>query len=392
MCWVSFLWSLSTLMVYTTLSLYQEQQLHFSKMSLGSLQAYSTLAMHLTNILSGVFVDFFKNHKALLITGSLLSGLTKPLLGYATSFMGSFYLRAFERITKGMRAVPTDAYISAIQTQGTVGFGFAWKQIAWGTGASLGCIISSLFLWQCGPNFKLLYTLAALPTFLATIIIIFAIKLPKNLVTKKVQLSWKFAKHIPHQLWKIFGLVFLVSLARFGELYMGHRFHELGMPLHFIPLIYILYDLPVALASGWMRRMYDNKPWLKLLMIGTSFLLLATTCFFFCQSTAGLLIGVVATGLHIAITNGLFATLIARHTPIEIRGTAYGLYHLIMGLGLFISNHMTGYVSHLFDTWCAGFGLNAIFSLLVLMVCACWYCLGENKGFYEETHGWSNFK
>lgn len=360
-------------MVYSTLSLYQEQHLHFSKMSLGSLQAYSTLAMHLTNILSGVFIDFFKNHKALLITGSILSGLTKPLLGYTTSFMGSFYVRTFERITKGLRSVPTDAYISTIQKQETVGFGFAWKQMAWGSGASLGCIISSLFLWQYGPNFKLLYALTAIPAFIATIIIIFAIKLPKNLVLKKVQLSWQFVKHIPHQLWKIFGLVFLVSLARFGELYMGHRFHELGMPLHFIPLIYILYDLPIALASGWMRRMYDNKPWLKLLMIGIFFLLISTTCFFFCRSTVGLLLGVIATGLHIAVTNGLFATLIARHTPIEIRGTAYGLYHLIMGCGLFISNHMTGYISQKFDTWCAGFGLHAIFAILVLTVCAFWY-------------------
>ena len=370
-CWVSFLWSLSTLMVYTTLSLYQEQYLHFSKRSLGSLQAYSTLAMHLTNIMSGVLVDFFKNHKALLITGSILSGLTKPLLGYTTSFMGNFYVRTFERITKGMRAVPTDAYISSIQQKSTIGFGFAWKQIAWGTGASLGCIISSLFLWQCGPNFKLLYTLAALPTFIATIIIVCAVKLPKNLTYKKIQISWKFIQQIPRELWKIFGLVFLMSLARFGELYMGHRFHELGMPLHFIPLIYILYDFPVALASGWMRRMYDDQPWLRLLMVGTFFLLIATSCFFFCQNTVGLLIGVVMTGLHIAVTNGLFATLIARHAPLDIRGTAYGLYHLIMGLGLFISNHMTGYVSHHFDTWSAGFGLNAIFALLVLTICFC---------------------
>jgi MFS family permease len=374
-CWVSFLWSLSTLMVYTTLSLYQEQQLHFSKMSLGSLQAYSTLAMHLMNIMSGVFVDFFKNHKVLLVTGSILSGLTKPLLGYTTSFMGNFYVRTFERITKGMRAVPTDAYISTIQKQNAAGFGFAWKQIAWGTGASLGCVISSLFLWRCGPNFKLLYTLAAIPTLIATIIIIFAIKLPKNLALKKIRISWQFVKKIPHQLWKIFGLVFLISLARFGETFMGHRFHELGMPFYFIPLIYIFYDLPVALASGGMLHTYDRKPWLILLMVGTFFLLVTTICFFFCQSTLALLVGVVAYGLHIAVTHGLFSTLIARHAPLEVRGTAYGLYHLIMGFGLFISNHITGYFNHLFDTWCAGFGLNAIFALLVLIVCACWrYC------------------
>jgi len=358
-------------MVYSTLSLYQEHQLHFSKMSLGSLQAYSTLAMHLTNIMSGIFVDFFKNHKVLLITGSVLSALTKPLLGYTTSFMSNFYVRTFERITKGMRAVPTDAYISSIQQQSTVGFGFAWKQIAWGMGASLGCIVSSLFLWQYGSNFKLLYTLATLPSLIATIIIIYAIRLPKDLAYKKIKMSWKFIQHIPNKLWKIFGLVFLLSLARFGELYMGHRFYEQGLPLHFIPLIYILYDLPVALASGWMRRMYDNKPWLVLLMIGTCFLLTASICFFFCQSTAGLLFGVIATGLHVAITNGLFATLIARHAPLEIRGTAYGLYHLIMGLGLFISNHITGYIGNLFGTWAAGFGLNAVFALIVLIICIC---------------------
>lgn len=371
-CWVSFLWSVSTLMVYTTLSLYQEQQLHFSKISLGSLQAFSTLAMHLTNILSGVLVDFFKNHKALLITGSILSGLTKPLLGYTSSFMGNFYVRTFERITKGMRAVPTEAYISTIQKENTVGFGFAWKQIAWGSGASLGCVVSSLFLWQCGPNFKLLYTLAALPTFLATIIIIYAIKLPKKLTFKKLTLSWQFARQIPIELWQVFGLVFLMSLARFGETFMGHRFHELGMPLYLIPLIYILYDMPVALASGLMRHMYDRKPWLMFLIIGTIFLLVATTSFFFCQNTIALLIGVVATGLHVAVTNGIFSTLIARYAPIEVRGTAYGLYHLIMGLGLFVSNHITGYINQMFDTWCIGFGFNAVCALVVLIVCVVW--------------------
>lgn len=329
--------------------------------------------------MSGVLVDFFKNHKALLITGSILSGLTKPLLGYTTSFMGNFYVRAFERITKGMRAVPTEAYISAIQTKETVGFGFAWRQIAWGTGASLGCVVASLFLWQCGPKFKLLYVLAALPTFVATLIIIFAIKLPKNLAVKKTKMSFQLIRQMPNQLWKIFGLVFLVSLARFGETFMGHRFHELGMPFYCIPLIYIFYDLSVALASGGMRHVYDDKPWLTLLMVGTFFLLITTICFFFCQNTVALLVGVVTYGLHIAVTHGLFSTLIARHTPLEIRGTAYGLYHLIMGLGLFVSNHITGYVSHLFDTWCAGFGVNAVFALLVLVVCSCWQYFETRK-------------
>lgn len=366
-------------MVYSTLPLYQEQQLHFSKMSLGALQAYSTLAMHLTNILSGVFIDIFKNHKILLVMGSILSGLTKPLLGYTTSFMSNFYARTFERITKGMRSVPTDAYISSIQKQSSVGFGFAWKQIAWGVGASSGCVVSSLFLWQFGLNFKLLYLLAALPTFVATFIIIFAVKLPKDLVCKKTRITWTFLQQIPSQLWKIFGLVFLVSLARFGEVYMGLRCFELGMPLYCVPLIYILYDLPVALASGWMRHMYDRKSWLTLLMFGIILLLIATTFFFFCKNKIGVLVGVVATGLHIAVTNGLFSTLIARHAPLEVRGTAYGLYHLIMGLGLFISNHITGYICQMFDTWCVGFGFNALCSVLVLLVCLCWQFIEKKK-------------
>lgn len=369
LCWASFLWTMSTLMVISTFTIYQEQSLHFSKVALGSIQAYANLSMHLTKLFSGLVVDALKDYKSIMVIGSVLSALAKPFFATTTSFMGIFYLRTLERLTKGIRQVPVEAYVSAIQKKEKVGLGFALKQMSYTFGAVAGCLVSSGFLWMTSNNFQLLYILAATPGLIATVIVVLYIVVPKDAKRKKRKFQWNSLLHFPKSLWYVVTLTLLVWLARFGENYMGHRFMELGMPTYIIPLTYIFFNLPMGFASYGVRNIYDNRPWIPTFTIGMVFLTITDLLFFWCNNFWLLLMGSVCAGIHMALTQGLFLTLIARNIPSELRGTAYAIYYLATGIGIFATNKITGHLGQICGTWGASFGFNVVMSLIVIIFC-----------------------
>ncbi|MCP6135414.1 MFS transporter, partial [Klebsiella pneumoniae] len=57
---------------------------------------------------------------------------------------------------------------------------------------------------------------------------------------------------------------------------------------------------------------------------------------------AGLALGVVAWGLHLGFTQGIFAALIADSAPARLRGTAFGVFHLLTGAALLVASVVAG--------------------------------------------------
>lgn len=53
-------------------------------------------------------------------------------------------------------------------------------------------------------------------------------------------------------------------------------------------------------------------------------------------------LGVVLWGLHMGLTQGLLATLVADAAPAELRCTAYGMFNLMTGLALLAASVIAG--------------------------------------------------
>ena len=59
-------------------------------------------------------------------------------------------------------------------------------------------------------------------------------------------------------------------------------------------------------------------------------------------------------GLYMGISETLQRAVIPRYVSSELRGTAYGIYNLVIGSGFFISNVVFGFLwdEYNFDYWC----------------------------------------
>lgn len=373
---VIFLWTMSALMVMSTVTIYHESILHLSKSKLGAIQSISSLSTYITKFFFGIMVDIFHNFRFLLILGSVMTTISKPLFAYVHTFQNIFYLRTLERLIKGIRGAPVDTYISLMKKQEKSGQVFAFKQIAVTLGAVIGCVISSLMLYFTNNNFIFLFKCSFIPSLIATFLLFLVLRNPLQSLQKQKKKRKKFSfyeiKEIPSVLWLAFFLIFGITTTRFGETFLGHRFYEAGVPIYRIPLTYIYYDLPFALISIYMVRVFDHVNWKKLLLISILFLNITHLLLFTSNNYIVLAIGSAFGGLHMGTSQGLFLTMVSKYTPPHIRGTTFAILYTMIGLGLFAGGQLAGTVSQAFNSWrycfMCGFFITAFLFILVLIL------------------------
>ncbi|MBV8647591.1 MFS transporter [Paludibacterium sp.] len=365
----SYFWSLTTLMVMSTLTIYHEHVLGISKMHLGSIQAYAVLSMYGTKMISGILIDIFKNYKMVLIFGSILSMIARPMFAFVSGPFSIFLLRSFERLTKGVRAGPADAFLTINQQQENIGQAVAYKQVSYTLGAMSGALTASVFLYFYPDHFAMLYKLSIIPGLLATILLFYIEPIPFTEKKSTNRFQWEQIKNFPGVLYFMYFLAFAVTAARFGENFVGHRFYEYGAPTPFLPLVYIIYDLPWCLISFFLAKRLDQHDFKKTLLFGLVFLFSANILLLSSNHLIGLIAGTICAGVYAATVQGILTTAIAKMTQKDVRGTAFAIYYVVVGLGFFTSFKLTGYFAHAFNTWRMGFfGQTIISFLLILLV------------------------
>jgi len=80
--------------------------------------------------------------------------------------------------------------------------------------------------------------------------------------------------------------------------------------------------------------------------------------------------GVALWGAHMGLTQGLLSTLVADASPETLRGTAFGIFHLVTGLALLAASLLAGWLWSAYGPpwtfWCgAAFTTIALAGLLI---------------------------
>jgi MFS family permease len=74
-------------------------------------------------------------------------------------------------------------------------------------------------------------------------------------------------------------------------------------------------------------------------------------------------LGAALWGLHMGLTQGLLAALVAASAPSDLRGTAFGVFNLVCGVALLIASALAGWLWDAFGpsvTFYAGAGLTLL--------------------------------
>ncbi|WP_245002011.1 MFS transporter [Cupriavidus pinatubonensis] len=155
------------------------------------------------------------------------------------------------------------------------------------------------------------------------------------------------------------GAVF--TLARFSEAFLVLRAQHLGLPLFLVPVVLVAMNLVYSIAAYPFGKLADRYSHTKLLVWGLVVLIAADVVLAMGAHWSVALGGVLLWGLHMGMTQGLLATMVADTAPADLRGTAFGVFNLASGLALLIASALAGWLWDRFGAAFTFYG-GAIFS------------------------------
>lgn len=365
---VSLLMDVSSEMIHSLLPLFMVGTLGTSALLVGLVEGLAESTALIVKIFSGALSDYLGNRKGLAVLGYGLGALSKPLFALAPGIGLVVGARLVDRIGKGIRGAPRDALIADIAPPSLRGAAFGLRQSLDTVGAFLGPLLAVGLMTAWNNDFRAVFWTAVIPGALAVMLLALGVKEPRCLSTKgrSNPIRPENLKRLNAGYWWVVLIGTVFTLARFSEAFLVLRAEQEGVPVSLVPLVMVAMNLVYAASAYPFGKLSDrmNKP--RLLAIGLVVLIAADLILASGSHWSTLLAGVALWGIHMGITQGLLATMVADHAPQEFRGTAFGLFNLITGLAMLIASGLAGYF---WDQWGSSstFYLGAAFSCLALL-------------------------
>ncbi|MFA4994529.1 MAG: MFS transporter [Bdellovibrionales bacterium] len=344
---VSLLMDVSSELVHSLLPVFMVTTLGASALSLGLLEGFAEGTAAISKMFSGVLSDWLGKRKALAVLGYGLSALTKPFFPLAYSVEWVFTARIIDRIGKGIRGAPRDALIGEIAPQELRGAAYGLRQSLDTVGAFVGPGLAILLMLVFAGNIRSVYWFAVIPALLCVALLIFGVQEPER---KKKGNEARFVlnkselKNLGRAYWGVVLIGCVLTLARFSEAFLILRAQSVGLSSTWVPSVMVVMSAVYALAAYPAGILSDRMDRRFILMIGTGILILADLVLAFTGTIWGVMIGVGLWGLHMGLSQGLLATLIADTTPEAWRGTAFGMFNFISGFVLLAASALAGYL------------------------------------------------
>ncbi len=368
---VSMFMDISSEMIHALLPAYLTTVLGASMMSVGLIEGIAEATASITKLFSGALSDWFGKRKLLAVIGYGLAAFTKPIFPLATTIGWIITARFVDRIGKGIRGAPRDALVADITPPEFRGAAFGLRQSLDTVGAFLGPMIAAALMWLSGNDFKLIFWIAVIPALVSVAVLVYGVKEPADIPRAKGQvwpLGVQAMKAMGAGFWLIMVIVALFTLARFSEAFLILKAQQSGLPLMWLPMVLVVMNITYALASYPAGVVSDRFGRTTLLGFGMIMLIAADIVLARSTALAGITVGIVLWGVHMGLTQGTLATIVADHAPKALRGTAFGLYNLVTGLALLIASPLAGYLwesqgAPLTFYFGAGFALLALIAL-----------------------------
>jgi len=321
----------------------------------------------IVKVFSGYLSDYFHNRKVLTVLGYGLAAVTKPLFPLASSAGLVVFARFVDRIGKGIRGAPRDALIADITPSDARGAAYGLRQALDTVGAVLGPAAAIVAMLWFADNFRTVFWLAVIPAVASVALLIFAVREPEPREAKERRVPVVLAdiRRLSSSYWWVVGVAAVMTLARFSEAFLVLRAQSVGMALAWIPLVMVVMSIVYAIVSYPAGVLVDRGRQRMLLTSGLITLIIADVILARAESAGQVLGGTSVWGVHMGLTQGVLAALVAQAAPADLRGTAFGLFNLVSGIALLAASALAGW---LWDGYgpTSTFYAGAVFSLLAL--------------------------
>ena len=373
---VSLLMDLSSEMVHSLLPLFMTTVLGASALTVGLIEGAAEATALMVKVFSGALSDWLGRRKGLALLGYAMGALSKPLFALAggpgfgpgSGLATVVTARLIDRVGKGIRGAPRDALVADIAPPELRGAAFGLRQSLDTVGAFAGPLLAVALMLLWADDFRAVFWVAVIPGLAAVALLGWGVKEPaaRPGTVRINPISRAALRRLSPAYWAVVVVGGLFTLARFSEAFLVLRAQQAGIALALVPLVMVLMNGVYALSAYPFGRLSDRISHRRLLALGLVVLIAADLLLASSLHWAALLGGVALWGLHMGITQGLLATMVADTAPADLRGTAFGVFNLASGVALLAASVLAGW---LWDQWGAAytFGAGALICGLTLL-------------------------
>jgi MFS family permease len=368
---VSLLMDLSSELVHSLLPIFMVTVLGASMAAVGVVEGIAEATASIVKLFSGAISDRLGRRKPIVVIGYGLAALSKPLFPLAASVPLVLAARFIDRIGKGIRGAPRDALIADVTPEGLRGAAYGLRQALDTVGAMLGPLAAIGLMFLLASDVRSVLWCAIAPAVLSVLVLVFFVKEPAGGAKPIERFSLRSFTKLGAACWVITGIGAVLTLARFSEAFLVLRAQELGLALAVVPVVLVVMNVAYT-AIAYPAGVAADRGYRKALLVsGLAALIAADLVIAATASVPLLFLGIVLWGVHMGLTQGLLSTLVADAAPPALRGTAFGVFHLVSGLAMLAASVIAGALWDAYGaawTFYAGAGFTgvALFGLLLI--------------------------
>ena len=328
---VSFLTDLSSEMIFSVFAIFFTTIAGASAALLGLVEGLADLSASSLNYYAGWQSDRTGKRKIFVLAGYGFSTLAKVILLVSSSITGLTIFRVIERLGKGFRGPPRDAWLSAVADKGSRGYAFGVHKALDKSGAVLGPLVAYGLLSWLGDDvstYQILFWVALVPAVLAVVALSLVKDQPAPVRARESMLQTWHSLSPPFKRYLISAGLFSLAYFSFGFLML--RAHSVGFSVKDTVLLYAMFNIACVIAAPLIGKLSDRVGRPKMIMLGYAIYLVMSLGFAFASSQWEIVVLFLLYGVFYAIDEAQNKAFIV-DLEAERRASAIGLYNFVTG-------------------------------------------------------------
>jgi MFS family permease len=359
--------------IYSILPLFLTTVLGAGPLALGIIEGVAESTASMLKVFSGIWTDLTKKRKPLILWGYGLTGFCRPLIALASVWPVVLLLRFIDRMGKGIRSSPRDALIADVTSPSNRGASYGFHSAMDDAGQLAGPFLTALLLLPFfGLSLRNVIFLSVIPGAIAWLIL-WGIK-------EKKSSSSPQQKHFhPGKDWEKLGgnfkrllaILLLFTLGNSTDAFLLIRLSQVGVSAAQVAMLWGLNGgvrMIASLFGGALSDRFGRKP---LMIGGWMYYALIYLAFALVSQPAGVVAVFLAYGVFYGLTEPSEKAFVADLVPDALRGTAFGYYNLVIGLGALPASLLFGFVGQRWGypvAFMVGAAFAGLASLLLLSI------------------------
>lgn len=344
---VSLFMDVSSEMIHALLPLFLTVGLGASVVVVGLIEGVAEATASIAKVFSGYLSDRIGRRKPLILVGYALGALSKPFFALAGAPTMVFAARFADRIGKGLRGAPRDALVADVTPESIRGRAYGVRQALDTAGAFIGPLLAIGLMALFANDIRTVFWFAVIPAGLAVLCVLIGVEdRTVGPEEKRARPPIRLAdlRGLSGAFWGVVAIGVVFTLARFSEAFLVLKANDEGLPLVLAPLVLVAMNVVYSLGAYPAGAWSDEASPKRLLLWGLVALIFADLALAMAPGVFGAFVGIALWGAHLALTQGLLAKLVAQSAPADLRGSAFGLFNLAIGVAMLVASAIAGFL------------------------------------------------